>query len=257
MNDDDVASPMIAAMNAVARMLILVAIAMLLAPRALAGPVKWPVPPCGPADVATSSPAPLVSDSTALAQLPFLVGLSSVSAALVIGLNADNTPIIRCVYVTPRSVGLEGDAIVAVAGLKFATPRVPNTAVEGGRYLVRVATLYGISWVEPPPRQPLLPACPGELDEPSAPGPNTPKPVQRVPPTYPVRAEEEGIEGSVHVQLEIFASGAASPICIAAATPPGWFEQAAVEAVAQWRFNPPTDVGPRRYGVTIRFRMEN
>ena len=43
--------------------------------------------------------------------------------------------------------------------------------------------------------------------------------------------------------------------CIASATPPGWFEMAAVEAVSQWRFDPPAEIGPRRYRVTIKFRM--
>ena len=257
MNDGNAASLMIGRMKRLVALTILAVVAAIAAPRALAGPVKWPVPPCGPADVATSSPAPLVSDSTALAQLPFLVGLSSVSAALVIGLNEDNTAIIRCVYLNERSVGLEGAAIVAVAGLKFATPRVPNTSIPGGRYLVRVATLWGLSWVEPPPRQPLLPACPGGIDAPAMPDARAPKPIHRVPPTYPARAEEESIEGSVEVALDVFPSGAVSPACIGAATPAGWFEQAAVDAVSQWRFNPPTDLGPRRYTVTIRFRMEN
>ncbi|BCW91104.1 hypothetical protein sos41_42830 [Alphaproteobacteria bacterium SO-S41] len=223
---------------------------------ALAGPVIWPVPACGAEDVATASPAPLTNDSASLTELPFIVGLSSISAGLVIGLNEDNTALIRCVYVDDRSVGLEGAAILAVAGLKFATPRVPNTSIPGGRYLVRVATLFGLSWVEPPPRQPLLPPCPKAFDaETVAFGPNVPKPLYREKPVYPPRAEEEGIEGSVEVQLDVFASGAVSPACIAGATPPGWFEQAAIVALSQWRFNPPAATGPRRYQVTIKFRM--
>lgn len=231
--------------------------AALLVPCAWAGPVNWPVPPCGPADVATASPAPMTSDSASLKELPFVTGLVPATAGLVIGLNPDNTPLIRCVYLNEASVGLEGAAIVAVAGMRFATPRVPNTVVSGGRYLVRVGTLFGISWIRKPPRQTLLPRCGPETGDDIPSGAGAPKPVHRVPPVYPEEAETEAIEGSVDIVLDVFSSGAVSPACIAGASPAGWFEAAAVEAVSQWLFDPPTGLGPRQYRVTIKFRMEN
>lgn len=247
---------MVAAMKMLLRMALMAGLFASLPLARAAAPVTWPVPPCGPADIATASPAPLPSDTAALAELPFVARFAPASAALVVGLADDNTPIIRCIYWNERSEGLEGAAVVAVAGLRFSTPRVPNTVVKGGRYLVRVSTLLGFSWVQPPPRQPLLPPCPPRGATAQT-GVRAPKPVSRVAPVYPSAAENEAIEGAVEVWLDVFADGSVSPYCIASASPPGWFERATVDAVAQWRFDPPIEIGPRRYWVTVKFRMEN
>lgn len=220
-------------------------------------PVTWPVPICAPSTIATASPAPATNDSASLAELPFVVDLAPAAASVVVGLTEDNAAVIRCVVVDERSRGLEGAAIVAVAGLKFSQPKAANLAEPGGRYLVRVSTLLGVSWVHAPPPQPLLPRCAAELHGPAPDGPEAPKPLSRVNPRYPRGAEAEGIEGSVTVRLEVFSSGAVVPACLSGATPPGWFEAAAVEAVSLWRFAPPEGPGPRFYEVTVRFRLED
>lgn len=220
-------------------------------------PIVWPVPVCDLETIASASPAPATSDSASLGLLPFVTGVVPLSAAAVIGLTEDNAPIIRCAVVDEYSVGLENAAIVAIAGLKFSQPKAVNTAEPGGRYLVRVSTLFGASWVHAPPKLPILPAC-ANLESRGAvlSGFDVPKPVSRVQPQYPPGAEGEGIEGKVSVRLEVFSSGRVTPVCISEATPPGWFEAAAVEAVAAWRFPQPEGPGQRFfYEVRIRFEL--
>ena len=55
-------------------------------------------------------------------------------------------------------------------------------------------------------------------------------------PTYPQKALEEGLSGSVTVDFIVDVKGEPTELRIAAANPPGVFDQAALEAVKHWRY---------------------
>lgn len=89
-----------------------------------------------------------------------------------------------------------------------------------------------------------------ELDSP-------PEPVAKVPPIYPYKAREQGIEGVVQVKLLVRADGTVGQVLILAARPEGVFEDAVAKAVPQWRFDPGKVEGqPVTAWVTTAVRFE-
>jgi protein TonB len=83
-------------------------------------------------------------------------------------------------------------------------------------------------------------------------------PIVRVPPDYPPRAAAGGIEGWVQVQFTITAAGTVRDAVIVGAAPKGWFEDAALKAIARWRYNPRVDggVAVERVGLQTVIRFE-
>jgi len=83
-----------------------------------------------------------------------------------------------------------------------------------------------------------------------------PKRIHSVAPTYPPKALEEGLSGSVTVDFVVDVKGEPTEVRIAAANPPGIFDQAALEAIKQCRYEPfvldgvPTPIPDR---VVFRF----
>lgn len=71
----------------------------------------------------------------------------------------------------------------------------------------------------------------GELDRP-------PRAVVRRQPQYPYRARQRRIEGTVRVRFLVQADGAVSQITILESDPPEVFDQAVLDAVGGWRFEP-------------------
>jgi protein TonB len=69
-----------------------------------------------------------------------------------------------------------------------------------------------------------------ELDQP-------PQAVAKIPPVYPYKARERGIEGAVQVKLLVRAEGTVGQVQILAARPEGLFEESVMNAVPKWRFN--------------------
>ena len=59
-----------------------------------------------------------------------------------------------------------------------------------------------------------------------------------VPPTFPDAARRSGMSGWVDVQLLVKPDGSVSDVMITGAEPAGVFEQAAVDAVRKWRYEP-------------------
>jgi len=86
-------------------------------------------------------------------------------------------------------------------------------------------------------------------------------PLVRVNPVYPTRAEELRIEGWVRVQFNVTATGTVRDAIAVASEPRGTFDEAALEAVARWRYNPRVDAGlvVERVGLEtlFRFRIED
>jgi len=68
-------------------------------------------------------------------------------------------------------------------------------------------------------------------------------PLVRVPPQYPERAAQRGIEGRVLVEFTITKSGSVKDAKVVAAEPSDIFNQAAVKSVMQWKYNPKIENG--------------
>ena len=64
------------------------------------------------------------------------------------------------------------------------------------------------------------------------------KAVQRIAPSYPARARADGLTGKVTLSLLIDAVGNVKRVKVLSSTPPGVFDEAAIRAVEQWRFQP-------------------
>lgn len=73
---------------------------------------------------------------------------------------------------------------------------------------------------------------------PPPPPPKMPKAKRRGAPKYPPAAERSGIEGSVVVEFGLTPEGHTRDIKVVESTPPGVFDDAAVDAVRDWRFEP-------------------
>jgi periplasmic protein TonB len=63
-------------------------------------------------------------------------------------------------------------------------------------------------------------------------------PIVRIPPEYPPRALARETEGWVKVQFSITAAGLVRDAFVVEAEPEGVFDEAALKAIARWRYNP-------------------
>lgn len=86
-------------------------------------------------------------------------------------------------------------------------------------------------------------------------------PLVRINPDYPQRALSRGIQGWVQVQFTITAAGTVKDAKVVNAEPKNIFDEAALKAIARWRYNPKVQdgVAVERVGVQtiIRFEIEN
>ena len=65
-----------------------------------------------------------------------------------------------------------------------------------------------------------------------------PQPVEQPPPTYPSRLRDKGVEGYVVLSLLLDENGRIVQKKVIESKPPGEFDQAALEGVSNWRFQP-------------------
>lgn len=65
-----------------------------------------------------------------------------------------------------------------------------------------------------------------------------PRPVVKLPPVYPFKAREQGIEGVVQVKILVKEDGTVGEVLIVDARPPDTFDDAVLVAVPKWRFEP-------------------
>jgi len=70
-------------------------------------------------------------------------------------------------------------------------------------------------------------------------------PLVRVPPKYPRRAAQRGVEGWVKVQFVITVAGRVKDAKVVGSSPPGVFDRAALKAIAKWKFKPKIIKGQR------------
>jgi protein TonB len=85
-------------------------------------------------------------------------------------------------------------------------------------------------------------------------------PLVRINPDYPPRALSRGLEGWVQVQFTITPTGTVADAKVINAEPKNIFDDAALKAIARWRYNPKVEggVAVERVGVQtiIRFQLE-
>lgn len=86
-------------------------------------------------------------------------------------------------------------------------------------------------------------------------------PLVRINPDYPPRALNRGIEGWVQVQFTITEQGTVTDAVVVDSSPPNIFDEAALRAIARWRYNPRVEEGVamERKGMQtiIRFSLED
>ena len=63
-------------------------------------------------------------------------------------------------------------------------------------------------------------------------------PLVRLQPAFPRRAAREGVEGWVRLEFTVSRSGAVLNPRVIAASPEGYFEKAALKAIAGWKYRP-------------------
>jgi len=101
----------------------------------------------------------------------------------------------------------------------------------------------------PPPPPPVA------LEPPAPPTPSqiVARPLSQPQPVYPRRALEAEREGYVRLRITIQPDGSVSDAVVTDARPSGWFENAALDAVRRWRYQPSdrTIVTP----VEIQFKL--
>ncbi len=117
-------------------------------------------------------------------------------------------------------------------------------------------TIRGIPYLgdflkTPAPAEPVQPALP-EID-------TDVTPTVRIKPVYPPRALRAGIEGVVTVEFVITENGSVRDPVIIEASPPDIFDQAVLQAIRKWKFDPPVIDGrpaEKRARQDIRFTLK-
>ena len=80
-----------------------------------------------------------------------------------------------------------------------------------------------------------------------------------VAPQFPAGARERGIEGWVDLQFTVKADGSLGEVSVVGAQPAGIFEQAALDAVRRWRYQPVSQGGQvieQRARLRVRFAVQ-
>ena len=88
--------------------------------------------------------------------------------------------------------------------------------------------------------------------------PSAPPALRTPPPRYPAAAVEQKIEGMVILVIDIGAQGKPVAIEVERSEPAGVFDQAAIDAAWQWKFNPEIKAGEpvaSRIRVPISFEI--
>jgi protein TonB len=83
-------------------------------------------------------------------------------------------------------------------------------------------------------------------------------PQVRIQPDYPIQARQKGIEGWVDVQFTVGTDGSVRNPVVLASEPKSIFDQAALQAVRGWKYNPKIQGGKpvERAGLTVRIRFQ-
>jgi len=83
-------------------------------------------------------------------------------------------------------------------------------------------------------------------------------PLVRINPDYPPRAQSRGVQGWVVVQFTITPQGTVKDAKVVDGEPKGVFDEAAVNAVSRWKYNPKVQEGVpvERRGVQVKLTFK-
>ena len=84
-------------------------------------------------------------------------------------------------------------------------------------------------------------------------------PLSQLPPRYPYKAAQRGIEGWVRVEFDVTTTGSVEHVEVIESEPPGVFDKAAIRAVSRWRFKPRRVNGkavPGKATQVVDFKLE-
>ncbi len=86
-----------------------------------------------------------------------------------------------------------------------------------------------------------------------------PKRIKTVPPVPPKSAADRGINGWVVVSFTIMQNGLIGDAKVVESQPKGIFDEAAIQAVSQWRYEPPlrADGKPATFETKIKLKFDN
>jgi TonB family protein len=168
-------------------------------------------------------------------------------------------------YQVERRVDDAGESFKPIARVAAGETRFMDRSVEAGvRYCYRVRGVRGERQSPPSPplcnvaSESMAAAAPAIATEPAATAATTaaatPRPeprgefrevkaLRRPPPSYPVRAQLEGLSGWVRLNFTVTAAGSTRDIRVTAADPPGVFEEAAIEAAERFVYAPRLENG--------------
>jgi len=114
------------------------------------------------------------------------------------------------------------------------------------------ASLPSTPTVAQPAAAPLpSPAVAAEKTPVAAIAPSGPQALRVVQPSYPLDALRNGVAGKVDLEFRVDGEGRVRDIHVLAAQPAGVFEQSAIAALRQWRFEAPS--APARYTRSFAF----
>lgn len=153
-----------------------------------------------------------------------------------------------------RGDGLLGQPELILADGREAVIELGSTGGPGGDALLRLVVDASTAHdrVLPPP------AAAKSIGDARAPAPvAAARPGH--PPVYPRAALAQRIGGKVVLHVDVDAQGAVTGVEVASSEPAGVFEQAAIEAVREWRLQPGMHEGvavPGRVQVPIEFRPD-
>jgi protein TonB len=88
---------------------------------------------------------------------------------------------------------------------------------------------------------------------------SAPQAIERNPPSFPARARALGQSGFVTVSFVVDLDGSTQDVNVVESSPPGVFDEAAIDAVRGWRFNPGQQEGAPvavRARQTLRFELQ-
>jgi protein TonB len=225
------------------------------APAAVAAPAPSRVEPVVVASGSTTNDAALTaaSDAERLASVP-VTRLTPVPAAAP---PPPPTPVttarVQADPLAPRVVGPGGLPTAPTrrqppTGLRYyAGPVVPALPIAG--YEKRSPDAIGSGTTAPPPVASEAGVQQRDLE-----------PVATPEPVYPPAAFRQGIEGWVEVEYTVGERGTTGDVTVVAAEPRGVFDDAAIAAVAGWRYRPRVVNGrpvAQRTSVTLQFNVEN
>jgi protein TonB len=198
-------------------------------------------PPAAPVSVAAANPETQLPPRPAARTEPLPVPVTSLAS-----LRPAPAPVVRPDPLAPRVVG----------GALPTTPSGPKPPLVARRIDAPVAPSLPVAGYVQRPQVPatITPVAPAGVQARDL------EPVATPDPAYPPGAFRAGIEGWVEVEYTVTERGVTRDVQVVAADPRGAFDEAAIDAVAGWKYRPRVVNGQpvaQRASATLRFTIDD